>query len=700
TGLPDGDWRVTTFDQWNDQLVDGLSTPVRLGNKTNPNCGPGSTTTTCAMGDIAATQWETNLYTRTFVDDNGDGVSQASETGIPFANVAVRLRDGSLENLLTTDFTGTANFNETFPLFSWYVVETDVTRYKNTGTHVVYDVGGPADGSAACGQPGYPSCGGSTIGKYLANTQEQMSLPAKLRVPGAVYCPAGNADCVGYSIAHPTTTASAPTCSTQTNGGVSCTGNISSGRIDPPWVGTEGWQGFPGQNNFIEFGKTPYVAGENGGIEGHVIYASTRPFDDPQMLVQTQWEPLVPHVKINLYQEGFEADGVTPTLKLVDTTTTSSWDDWAQGFRSDGIPNMNCPGQGSSGQVTGAPLGADVFFFSLYNQPQYLDFYNNVQHGTAAAITPLPYNSQFKCYDGMHNWNQIQPAPYDGAYAFPSVLGRDPTSGAATGTNCTVCSSNPTDGTPMLPTGKYVVEVVLPQGFELVKEEDKNILIGDNFIAPVAQQFGGLGNVFILPDQASLATQGYAGPGYNANNAQNSTQSLGASPENGIVPGFIPEPVWPCVGEARTVPDYISLYPGTHQVAPFAGATRHLCDRKEVTLGDQMHAIAKFYVYTSTHIASKFTGGITDDYTSEFDPFSPQFGEKFAPPDLPVSLKDWTGTAIGRVYADHWGAYDGMTYSTWEVNPPNPTGYSPTMMVLCMNDPGPILDTKPGSPTQ
>jgi hypothetical protein len=28
TGLPDGDWRVTVFDQWNDQLVDGLSTPV------------------------------------------------------------------------------------------------------------------------------------------------------------------------------------------------------------------------------------------------------------------------------------------------------------------------------------------------------------------------------------------------------------------------------------------------------------------------------------------------------------------------------------------------------------------------------------------------------------------------------------------------------------------------------------------------
>ena len=103
---------------------------------------------------------------------------------------------------------------------------------------------------------------------------------------------------------------------------------------------------------------------------------------------------------------------------------------------------------------------------------------------------------------------------------------------------------------------------------------------------------------------------------------------------------------------------------------------------------DQTSSLAKFFVFTSTHAAAHFTGVITDDFTSEFDPFSPQFGEKFAPPDLPVSIKDWTGNEISRVYADHWGAYNGLNYSTWEVNPPNPTGYSPTMMVTCMNDPG------------
>ncbi len=457
---------------------------------------------------------------------------------------------------------------------------------------------------------------------------------------------------------------------------------LSTGRIDPPWVLSEGWQGFSGQNSFLEFGKKPYADGENGGIRGEVIYASTRPFDDPQLLIHTSWTPNVPNVTINLYQVGTAPDG-SQSLTLVDTTKTTSWDDWAQGFRSDGVPNMNCPGQFSSTNST-----TDLFFFTLFNQPMYLDLYNS-QHG--GSLHPIPDQSQFKCYDGMHNWNQLQPAPYDGMYNFPSVTAMDPVTGEPTGTNCTICVANPdtTDvyrsGKPMLPRGQYVVEVVVPPGYELVKEEDKNILIGDNYIAPVTVQFPGLGSaIYILPDQAEVSSA------YNANNAQNPTNALGRltnlsshEGDTGSVESF-----WPCVGQARVVPDYISLFPLSHEVAPFAGATRNLCDRKLVTLDDQTSALAKFWVFTSTHVAAHFTGIITDDFTSEFDPFSPQFGEKFSPPNMPIAFKDWTGTEISRVYSDQWGTYNGLTYSTWEVNTPNPTGYGPNMMVTCMNDPG------------
>ncbi len=667
SGLPNGDWRLTVFDQWNDMLVDGLSTPVRLaGGTTN-------------LGQIAINQWQANIYTTTFFDQNGDGVRNVdaqgnpTEPGLTLVPTNIRFRDGSFSNFNNTDLNGNAGFNEVFPLFSWYVIETDATRYKSTGTHVVYDAGGPADGtpcatSTPAGPAGSPPCGNSNIAHFMANTYESISVPTTARVPGAVYCT--NADCTGSSIA------TGPIA-----GGSSgpATG-LSTGRIDPPWVVSEGWQGFSGQNSFLEFGKKPFIAGENGGIRGHVVYASTRPFDDPQLLLQTSWMPLVPGVTVNLYKEGTGADG-SPTLTLVDTTKTSSWDDWAQGFRSDGVPNMNCPGQGRD---TGT--NADIFFFTLFNQPMYLDVYNN---GVAAART-LPGNSQFKCYDGMHNWNQLQPAPYDGMYQVPSVTGLDPVTGKPTGTNCTGCVTNPDASDPyrfgasMLPAGKYVVEVVVPPGYELVKEEDKNILIGDVFIAPVTQQFGPLVAIYIMPDQAEVAGQ------YNANNAQNATQNLGRfdnlSSHEGDT-GSV-ESYWPCVGAMRTVPDYISLFPQSQEVSPFAGATRPLCDRKEVVLDDQTTALAKFYIFTSTHAAAHFTGVITDDYTSEFDPFSPQFGEKFSPANLPVAIKDWAGNEISRIYADQWGDYDGLNYSTWEVNPPNPTGYAPTMMITCMNDPG------------
>src|SRR5437879_13096656 len=62
SGLPDGDWRIPVFAQWTDTLVDGLSTPVRLS-------GSGAN-----MGQIAMNQWQANIYTKSFIDLNHDGI--------------------------------------------------------------------------------------------------------------------------------------------------------------------------------------------------------------------------------------------------------------------------------------------------------------------------------------------------------------------------------------------------------------------------------------------------------------------------------------------------------------------------------------------------------------------------------------------------------------------------------------------------
>lgn len=644
--MPTGVFKMTVFDQWNDIMLDGLVSTVTIDNSVDTKVFP-------------VTQWRTNLFTRTFIDANGDGVSQETEQGLPLVSTNIRYRDGSYGFFNNTDLNGYAGFNEVFPFMSWLVVETTSTRFKPTGVHTVYDAGGPVDCSKQATALGMPC---SDIAANIANTKERVPLPTDLRVPGGRYC--NDADC-----------------KTTTNDG------LSSGTVFPPqpWGNTQGWQGLLGQNSFMEFGVKPFVAHENGGIHGNVIYASTRPFDDPSLSLQLQWEPGVPRVKINLYQKSVDDSG-NEKLTLVDSTLSTSFDDWAQGFRRDAngelivradgtyIPNMNCPGQDAT----------SPFFSTLKGSKQWLD-----TPDASGNKKTLAYNSQFKCYDGWSQLNQIQPVPYDGMYNFPSVTAVDPITGRPTKTNCTICVTNPDDEKPMLPSGKYVVEVVVPPGYELVKEEDKNILLGDVYVAPVTQQFAGFGNIFIMPDQASVNSA------YNPKNpgGLNKTTGLGSvtfprhEGDTGSVEAF-----WPCVGAERIVPDLNSLFPQAGQAAPFAGAKRRLCDRKEVALDDQSSVLAKFYVFSSTHIAGHFTGTMTNDFASEFDPFSPQFGEKFGPPNLPVGLRDFTGNEVARVYADQWGLYNGLFFSSWSVNPPNPTGYAPQMSIACMNDPGPIAD--------
>ena len=468
TGIPDGNWSVVVFDQWLDLLVDGSSRSVSVS---------GGQTLNLEYGSFS---WQAHLWSNTYMDLNGNGVQDPGEPGLLQVPTRIRMRNGKFNNTLFSDINGRTHFDETSPIFNWYVVESDTTRFRGTGVHVVNDAGGQLDGPA-------PKGNGNT-GPYQAilNSSESFPLPNNLRVPGAVYC--GKPDCSDVNLL------------TNPNGGG---GGGSSGRIDPGSVVSEGWQGGTSEFGIMDWGKLPYVPGENGGIRGHIVYASTRPFNDPTMLFQNLWEPLVPRVTVNLYREGTAPDGTT-SLTLVDTTKTSSWDDWAQGFRADGVtPNMNCVGQDT----------ADPFFsYTMAGTPNYLN-----------PGTPLPNNSQYKCYDSYHNLNQVQPAPYDGLYQFPSPYCANNPGGTIPGTTVRCATiPNPALSAPVhtgaaaavLPPAKYVVEEITPSGYELNKEEDLNLLIGDNYIAPVTQQFGPISNIFIVPDQASIDAynQSYTGP--------------------------------------------------------------------------------------------------------------------------------------------------------------------------------------------
>lgn len=575
--------------------------------------------TTVALGDIPVLSWFTQQDLNIFIDTNKNGIYDPGERGISNVPLSVRYRNGAPSNVTLSDSNGNGILVELFPLFNWYVAEADTTRFKQTGVHIVVDGGGKPDTAGD---------GANLWSSTYAYAADGSSV--RTEVPGAL---------------------------------------------------TYGVQGFISQRNRLDFGRTPYVKNENGGIVGTVVYSSTRPFDDMRFNVQTIWEPLVPRVTVNLYRKQTLPDG-TDALTLVDTTQTSSWDDFvnlvygANGSQYQLGPDgkLRDPVTGGLAPAAAYPPGKQVNLQCPGQNPA--DPFTNYTLGAA---------DRQRCYDGWHNWNQAQAAPYDGRYAFPSPawVAAHPLTAAQRAAGQTLVSLDP---------GTYVVEAVTPPGYEIVKEEDKNILIGDAFVAPVTQQFGALASIFILPDQATLNNANPNNPNTGDPGFQSdATTNLGVY---ALSTGTIyPE----CVGNLHRVPDFLSLYPQAQQVAPFAGMDRPLCDRKQVVLNDQMQTSATFFVFTEVPAASNNTGIILDDATSEFNALSPDFGEKATVPFVPVSIKDFNGNEISRTYSDQWGAYNMMTPSSWLVNPPTPSGYGPSMLITCMNDPGPIPDPVTGT---
>lgn len=181
--------------------------------------------------------------------------------------------------------------------------------------------------------------------------------------------------------------------------------------------------------------------------------------------------------------------------------------------------------------------------------------------------------------------------------------------------------------------GTYIVEAITPRGYEHVKEEDKNVDFGDEY----------------KPSPLALPVE--------------------------------------CVGDLRTVNSVLTLFPAQAVDAAYANQPRPLCDRKQVVLQDRQNGAANFFMFTEVPVAAHIVGMILDDTANEFDPNAPTFGEKHAPPFLPVAIRDWTGREITRVYADQYGTFNALVPSTFSMNLPMPSGVSPNMLTACMNSP-------------
>jgi hypothetical protein len=226
------------------------------------------------------------------------------------------------------------------------------------------------------------------------------------------------------------------------------------------------------------------------------------------------------------------------------------------------------------------------------------------------------------CFDGMRNFNQFRPGVFDGGFAFESYFPGGLGSGSSE--------------TSPIPPGEYIVEVVPPAGYEVVREESRNVDFGDSYVPS--------------PNSALLV-----------------------SPAD-------------CVGPLHTVPAELELFSGVP--AHNAGLQTPLCTHKKVSLSGGQDAPVEFHLYTKAPVAAHVHGFVLDDLSNEFDPNAPNFGEKYAPPWMPVAFYDWKGNQIHRVYTDENGVYQALLPSTGTPSIPMPSGMAPAMHTACVNSPG------------
>ncbi|MBI5501407.1 MAG: hypothetical protein HY907_14270 [Deltaproteobacteria bacterium] len=513
------------------------------------------------LGEIGAFGWFGNLEGTVFNDLDFDGMKDAGEMGIPGAGINLRFTDGSIYQATGTDDEGRYELSEIFPFFQWLIVEVDFARFKSTGATSIVDDGGEV-------------------------------------APGEVLTPQAQPE----------------------NGGLGWRTEVGS---HPAEILLEGMMLFAGQTNRIDWGKAAYGSGENGGIAGITYYAVTRAENDPHLAAMEEWEPGVPRVQVELYQD-LEFDGAIDDLDGDGLPTRADVDNFPFGWRDAGAPgpeDWDRDGDGTFDpgdalQIVTTDSWDDNLPTGCPGDPQFV-------HGSPVL----------DCAETISTWNQVRPGLFDGGYAFASYFPGGIVAGGVE--------------TMPIPTGYYIVGASPPPGYEIAKEEDKNVDFGEEIIP------------FEFKNDPVL------GP-----------------------------PV--CVGEGHLVPPELTLFPGVETES--AGLTLPLCDLKQVRITEGRNAAADFPMFTAVPKAGRVFGMVRNDLALTFDPNNPIFRDNLAPAWMPIAMNDWTGMEISRFYTDEFGHYTALVPSTYGINAPAPSGVAPNVLEICVNDPGPVED--PENPGQ
>ncbi|MBI4939589.1 MAG: hypothetical protein HY830_02435 [Actinobacteria bacterium] len=127
TGVPDGTYALTTWDDAQNYIIQNVTISVKGGE-------------TLDVGKQFLPGWFTEIKGTVFVDDNGNGRRDAGEQGLKNTIVTLRERDNTLmdqfANTATTDQNGHYALTQSYPLTKWLVLEHFNTLYAGTGVTV------------------------------------------------------------------------------------------------------------------------------------------------------------------------------------------------------------------------------------------------------------------------------------------------------------------------------------------------------------------------------------------------------------------------------------------------------------------------------------------------------------------------------------------------------------------------------------
>lgn len=517
--VPPGTYQLVMWDKPVDAIIDFRTITVPATTS--------AASTVIDMGKVPIYRWFGTYIGKVFADTERNGkawdASGNQKAGIPNILVNVHFSDGSMAYSTTTDPAGNFSISEFFPFWRFLVAEIDPGRFKPTGMTAVTDDGGDLSNNNV-----YPGSGQS----YSA-----MGMYPQIQPDGLPY------------------------------------------RTESGTVRTEAIQLYQDMISRIDWGLDDFKPNETGGIAGFVSYDLTRTEEDPAQDVVDGWEPGVPRVQVNLYQDLTGTGQLLPGQLPMKTTFTDSWDD---------NNPTGCVGQPGT----------------AWGNPQ-------IVNGVAIK----------DCAETFKTWNQIRPGVFDGAYEFEDLA-----------------------------AGKYIVQVVPPKGFKVRFWGDRDIEFGD--------------------------------------------------PK---VPFLEPPPE--CVGDMTPVPQYHVLFPDQQVPTDYPGGwspglKAPACDRKWVDLTNRKTFVVNFGIFTDVPKASRAWGTVWNDLMLEYNPKSVNAGGNLAVSWLPVSIKDYKGVEIARTYTDQWGHFEAMVPSNYDIAPPIPLGLVVEQYTIFPNDPGPILDTRAGSPTQ